>query len=179
MKNILYSSLLSACLFILIGVSSCTKTPLVIDYTISDMQSCLNLTSTQSYHIDTFTVSHSAIVSAISNAGVKDLSRVTSVGLKQMQVVGVGSANFDQVSGVEVYYVNTNVPANVTQCAYGNGGTAAGVTQFSLLINGADLTQMLYSDGLLIVKVLNKANGNPAMCLKVTQGIIETNVRND
>lgn len=180
MKKILSISLYA---FLLIGfftTTSCTKEPLLIPYNFGDREFCLPANPFQAYQTYTFDVSHADIVAAMSAAGITDVGRATKAGLKagfKVKISGTAFTNLDQISNVEVYMKETGTGGTGTQVAYSDN-IAAGATEVLLLINGVDLKLAVTKDITLTVKILNKAAGNTAGCVKLTDGIIEVTVRN-
>ena len=177
MKKILHLSVAVVLMSAIVSLSSCSK-PLVADYTVADIPMCMSAaTLGLHYQYITYTINHNDIVTALNSAGAKDITRVTSMSLKQMNAqVTTAGGNLDQIANVEVYFKTTNTPNDSIQIAY-SSTMNAGDTQNVLQLNGGDLKAALSYDPIITFKVITKITGNTT-CLKLTGGIIEMNIRN-
>ncbi|MDB5283852.1 MAG: hypothetical protein JWO06_2927, partial [Bacteroidota bacterium] len=50
-------------------------------------------------------------------------------------------------------------------------------TQLTLQMTGTDIKTALSYDPIIVVKVLNQASGNNALCIKLTQGVADMKIR--
>jgi hypothetical protein len=163
----------------LLGISSCSKAPLVIKYDLGELNITLPGQVYQGYQVYTFPISHTDVQSFISSVGkTTDLSRVSSSIVKGLTAnVTTTGSDFSQISSVEVYLKPASNTTSVgDQVAYSEP-FASGVTQSVLKANGTDMRQLLSNDMVLTVKVLNSTGGNNPINLKLNQGYIEISVR--
>ena len=177
MKKILHLNIIGSLMLGIFCISSCTK-PLVADYTITDINQCMMVTTpADNYQYITVQINHNDIVAALNSAGAKDISRVTSMSMKQMNaVVTTSGGNLNKIGDIEVYFKTTNTPNDSIQIAY-SGTINNGDTQNVLQMNGGDLKAALSYDPIIVFKILNKTAVDTT-CIKLTQGIIEMNIRN-
>lgn len=173
-KNLLYP-LFVAVLFL--GISSCSKDPIVVPYNVSDLSPiCIPATpgtyGTSSFD---FTITQNDIKAIATAAGVSDpLGRLESAKLTAMQVEITSGTNLDEIAGVQVYAKNVGTSGDGTQVAY-TPDISAGSATVDFLINGTEISDLVKGgDIVLTAKVTTKAPGNQnAVCMKLTKGTIE------
>ena len=164
---------------VLFSVTGCNKKPLVANYALADMNACVTQSAHDVAQNFSFTLSHSDLVNTVSSAGVKDLSRVTSVKLNKLKaVVATTGDNFDQIGLISVYLKTSNTPNDSVQVAY-TSPAAAGTTDWSFNFNGVDLSAALTYDATISVTILPVTTGTSAKCIKLTTGNIEMQMKND
>ncbi len=178
MNKTLSISAITAFFAIAITISSCEKGPLLIPYTLGDLDTCLVGNPYQGYQVFSFHISHDDIVAVLNAAGVTDFGKVNSVKLKKLKVAidAGGVANFDEITAVEVYYRLPTESGDGDQIAYINN-MGDGLLEAELTLHGKDMKQLLTEDIVLTAKVLNEPTGNSAVCFKLTEGIIQMEVK--
>jgi hypothetical protein len=156
--------------------TSCTKAPLVFKYNVGDKDLCLPANPYQGYQVYTFPINHNDLLAVVG--ATTDLSKVNSAKAKGFQVaLSSGGTDLSQIATVEVYMkLATNTTSLGDQIAYSTAfGT--GISNVTLSLNGTDVKQALSNDMVMTVKVLNVTSGNTPICMKLTQGYIEMEVK--
>lgn len=177
MKKILTLSSIAVIFATLFTITSCSKAPLVITYTMDDMTACLIADPYQGYQTFTFNLDHDDVAAILTSNSV-DISRVTDTKLAKIKAVITtpGATNFDQIDNIEVYMKAAGATGNGDQIAY-TPSIGDGVIEVVFTINGVDLKSILSEDKVITVKVLNGTNGNAPVCIKLTEGKVEITAR--
>jgi hypothetical protein len=160
-----------------VTINSCTSEPLIVSYGMSDQTLALTADPlAQHYQIFTFDVHHADVVSALTAAGITDVSRATKAALKTgfKATVPVGS-NLDAIGNIEVYMKQLGSGGTGDQVAYSDA-IGTGATEVNLLVNGNDIKLAVTNDVTFTVKVLNKT-AISAQNLTLTNGFIDVSVR--
>lgn len=180
MKKILYTLLVAV---VATALSSCDKEPLRVPYKIGDWQFCLPAKPFQGYEVYTEVINKNDIVAALQSAGVEfDADRIESAKFESATVeVEASGSNLNEIQSLEVYIGDVGQTTNLTQIAYSeNIGDNA--TSTTLRLNGTELKSFILKDQFqLTLKALNKdktsTGGTAAICLKLTEGVINMQVK--
>lgn len=173
MKKILTLSISALIFAALATVTSCSKDPLIVTYNFGDKPIDLPANPYNTYQYYYFDVNHTDVMSALTNAGVKDLSRVNTAKVKKMKaVVTTTGANFDEISGVWVYLKSPGTTDDGDMIAYADN-MGGGIAEVAMTLSGAEVKKVLTEDMVLYVKVLSGASGSSALTIKLTEGTIE------
>jgi len=174
--------LLFPALFLLLvsafSISSCTKEPVTVKYGLSEVEVCLPADPYQAYHELTHVVQQSEIKAAVEAAGGKwDVSLIKKATMNNFKaVVTTNGVNLNDIATVEVYIKDDNTTGNGTQVAYSEN-IGDGATETTLKLNGTDLKEFLSKDHFtLLIRILNKENGNAPVCVTVKEGTMDLEV---
>lgn len=176
MKKIMSAAFVAVLFATTLSITSCNKEVLVI-YNVPEKEGCLPATGIQSATGYAFT--EEVLVSDIKAAftavnATYDLSRIKTAKFKGFKaVVSTTGANFNQISGLQLYIKADGASGDGEQIAYidniGNG-----VAEVALTLNGVDIKPLMSNEKLILtLRVFNKAGGNSAVCVKATTGTIE------
>jgi len=173
MKKIFTLSSIAVIFAALLTITSCNKDKFVITYTMDDMTACLVANPNNTPQEFTFALDHDDVLAVVSAASV-DLSSVKETKLGKIKVVitPAGSANLDQIEGIQVYMKALGTSGDGEQIAH-TPSITNGAVEIAFNINGADLKKTLSEDMIITVRVFNKPSGNDPVCIKLTEGTIE------
>lgn len=176
MKKIMSAAFVAVMFATTLSITSCNKDVLVI-YNVPEKTVCLPTTGSnpQNGFADTAVVLVSDIKAAFSAVNATyDLSRIKTAKFKGFKaVISTTGANFDQISGLQLYIKADGTSGDGQQIAYidniGNG-----VAEVALTLNGVDIKPLMSNEKLVLtLRVFNKAGGNSEVCVKATTGTIE------
>jgi hypothetical protein len=168
MKKLVSATLVLAIFAGIAITSSCKKEDINVILSLTDKRVCLTATPNIRYQEEDFDVLRTDVESAFSSAGASfDLDKIQEIKFLEANAALETSGNFDDISNVEVYIRPFGASGDGEQIAYGSAGN--GVSTLTLQFNGTDLAALFKANDHLVlkVKVLNKAGGNAAKCVKL------------
>lgn len=180
-KNLFVTTLVAFVLAGIIGITSCSKDPIVVPYNMSDFSPIVIPANPNvyGYTLFNYTITQNDVKAALTAAGVNDpWGRLQKAEVKGLKATIEGNGNFDEIGSVEVFLKNTGTSGEGTQVAYSEN-IGSGTTSFDLKLNGAALKEMVKAGDInVLIKVLTKSPGNQnAVCLKVGSGKLELTVK--
>ncbi|MFN8287620.1 MAG: hypothetical protein U0V74_12735 [Chitinophagales bacterium] len=182
MKKVLLNSLLAVAL--IVGISSCSKDPLVVPYDLGTKGPMCIPASPAVYGLSSYeyTVTKAQIEAALTAANISDpwsrLEEVKVEGLKVEVAASSGATNLNDIEGAQVYAKNVGTAGKGTQIAYSPTITS-GSAVVELSLNGSDIKELVKAGDIVItVDATTKAPGNAnAICLNLTSGKLAMKIK--
>jgi hypothetical protein len=174
MKKVLSTTTIFSLLAILLTIGSCTKEDVIVLQNMEEYSYCVPASIYDGTTTQTFTLTQSQIQAAFAAVGATyNQDRIKNLNLKQISAqITTNAATFNQIAGFEVYAKGPNTQGNGTQIAY-IGNIENNATQVTMLLNGAELKELLNETSIIItLRVTTKPGGNDEICMKLTDGIL-------
>ena len=161
-------------------LSSCGK-EVTITYNVQDCELCIAAQQFASGtgFTQTYTIQQADLQAAFAAASTTySESRINSMVAKGFKLkVSGASTNLDGLAGAQAYIKKQSTSGDGEMIASTSAAPAAGATTIDLNYNGTNLKSLLGTEPLIITLRAYNKNSSPALCFKLTEGVVNFEVK--